>query len=521
MASSKTDKVQALFEHHARKAQKKPVDLTDHDKADILVNAMQPHQRALHDSLSDHDAVIAPRQTGKSWGVLLLVFSRCLRKAESQWVIVGPTLESLKRIYMSVYRMLNRKFELGIRFNKTERTFHFTNGSVIHFIGADKDGEIDKVRGGAFDGVVVDESQFFPLADFDYMLEDVLEACVAARRGRLIIIGTPGSVLQGEFYLATCTPAQARPTDDGEPGPPSNYPAGSLPGEALWCKHSWSPEVNKAAPHIWARALKLKAKKGWSDTHPKWRREWLGQWVATDDVLVYRYSTWNSYRPEELPELPGGQTWRRVLGVDLGSTDGTAMVVWAYSPHSPNLYQLYSKKEVKTDLQSINVSFIVKWRNQLDELYGPFDQEVCDPGGLADIILETILDDHGIFWEKAEVRQKEDHIELFNDDLENRRIFLLRGSPLEVEMLGNRWLKDKKLNVVPPKGKRKEDPMTPNDICDAALYAFRACYHRRYISPIVQVTTMESLLLTQEKEAIQRKYRALAAHDEDRCLSLN
>jgi hypothetical protein len=516
------DLLPALLASQARKGQVRTTDATDIDKADALVNAMQPHQRALRDSTSDHDAVIAPRQTGKSWAVLMLAFECCLRTKEAQVVIVGPTLESLKRNYLTPFRLLNRKFELGIRFNKTERAFHCKNGSIVYFIGADKAGEVDKVRGGAFNLVIVDESQFFPLADFDYMLSEVLEYTISARRGRLIIIGTPGTLPQGEFYLATCTPPERRVTEDGVEGPLSNYLPGKPSEGALWCKHCWNPQANAAAPHIWEKALRVKAAKGWADDNPKWLREGLGLWVAVTDELVYRYKTHrNSYRHADLPELPGGQQWKHVLGVDLGSKDGTAMVVWAYSPHSPNLYERYSKREVKTDLQPINVSFIARWRNQLAEEFGPFEREVCDPGGLADIILETLLDDHGIFWEKAAVKQKEDHIALVNDDFDSCRLFLLRGSELEKDVLGNRWEKDKKTGKVPEVGKRKEDDKTPNDVADAGLYSFRWCYHRRYTSPQVVVMSAIERFIADEKAAIHAKYRQHALDSEDPCRNLN
>lgn len=524
----KADKTKAFLAERKRRrvASLAGPDASDSDKAALLVAAMQPHQRALYESTARHDAVLAPRQTGKSWGVLLLTFASCLFRRDSEWVIIGPTLKSLKRIYIPVFRVLNRKFELGIVFNKTDLTFHFTNGSVIHFIGADKEGEVDKVRGGAFDGIVVDESQFFPIADFDYMLEDVLEAAILARKGRLVIIGTPGSVLQGEFYLATSTPPELRPVpnDDGEgfnPGPPANYPHGEPEGDALWCKHCWSPMANQANPGIWAGALALKAKKGWHDTHPKWMREYLGKWVATNDILVYRYNPhYNSY-DGTLPDLPQGYTWRKVLGVDLGSTDGTAMVVWAFSPGSPNLYEVYSHKEVKTDLQAINVSFIARWRNRLAELHGPFDYEVCDPGGLADIVLETLSDDHGVWLEKAEVRQKEDHIELVNDDFDSRRVFLVRGSLLEHEMSTNRWLKDRRTNTIPPQGRRKEDPNTPNDVADAGLYAFRACSHRRYTTKKEDTRSLLQRMRDEEKAAILALVKSRQRVDEDPCLNLN
>jgi hypothetical protein len=197
------------------------------------------------------------------------------------------------------------------------------------------------------------------------------------------------------------------------------------------------------------------------------------------------------------------------------------MVVWAFSPASPNLYEVYSHKERKTDTQTVNVSFIARWRNALADEYGPFDYEVCDPGGLANITLDSLSDDHGIWFSKAEVREKEDHLELFNDDLDLRRVFLVSGSELEHEVMTNRWLKDKRTGFVPPVGRRKEDPTTPNDISDAALYAFRACSHHRYTAPAVanQLTEIQRIL-AEEKASIVALVKARNAV-EDPCSILN
>lgn len=514
--------VQALLERQAKRREREPEDTAASVARDNIVSAMMPHQRALYFSVSKRDAVIAPRQTGKSWSVLLLIFAYCVARPGQRWVLIGPTLESLDRIYMEAFGKINTTFGLNIKFNHSSHKFVFPNGSNVVFMGASQDGAADKLRGGTYDGVVVDEAQYYPLGEFDYLLQDVIERALDVKKGRLIIVGTPGEVLQGEFYIATCSPAVSLAE-----GVMSNYFIGSgKEGDGLWCKHVWTPQSNIAEPHLWEAALATKKKRGWTDSTPKWRREYLGEWVPTHDVLVYTLKSYmaasggNLYT--ELPELGQNQEpWRYVLGVDLGSKDGTAMVVWAYSKDHPNMYEVYSHKEYRTEEQRITAGFLARWRKQLLDQFGSFEEEVCDPGGLADLMLGTLSDEHGVHWEPAEVRKKEDHIQLFNDDLEERRLFLRAGGELAIEMASNRWLKDRKTGFVLPVGQRKEDPRTPNDLCDAALYAFRWCYHRFFRPKATVTVSALQAVYNSEREAYYNRITERIRDLEDPCRILN
>jgi hypothetical protein len=115
----------------------------------------------------------------------------------------------------------------------------------------------------------------------------------------------------------------------------------------------------------------------------------------------------------------------------------------------------------------------VGWYHEIEDTYGPFQAQVADHAN-ATMVLDTLAEEHSIFLETAEKREKNDHIALFNLDLDRKLIRTLPESPLTVELLGNKWDERKLAN-----GKREEDRNTPNDTCDAALYAFRWAAHRR------------------------------------------
>lgn len=469
-------------------------------KIDAILGFMRAHQRCVEEDLSPLVAVLSARQQGKSTGALLLAALRCLQKPGAQWVIIGLTRGSIQRIYWDALRSLNEAFELGLRFQEQRLVVGFPNGSKIHFFGADKLDEVEKLRGSRFHGAIIDECKSFPHLTLKLLIEDILGACLKGQAGQLYLIGTPGDVLAGEFYLATSEPfllEKARRWSNlpyGEVTRPATMAGRALPDElrGVWSFHLWGPQTNdvvftneRTGEHftMWQAFEKERELRGWSEDHPTWRREYLGQWVPGDGRLVYRYrSHIHDYEEGVGPwGIPvEGSGWRTVAGLDFGTKDGTSIVVWAWHPHIADLYEVYSEKRKPEDFGIADlrmpVGLIAQWFKAVEKEYGPFDTAVGDPAGLATMVLDTLASEHGVYIEAAEKKEKLDHIELFNDDLDAApaRIHFRRGGELAEEMLGNKWL-EKTLGTP----KRKEDPSTPNDLCDAALYAFRWCLHRQ------------------------------------------
>lgn len=490
-----TDLLNALFAN-LRTAKAKSADSSSADKIRGIDAFMRRHQRAVSEDKSMLIAILSARQQGKSTWATLHAARECERRPRSEWVIIGLTRASVERIYWEPLRGLSEAFGLGIKMNQQRLIATFPNGSKIYFFGADKIDEIEKLRGSRFHGAIIDECKSYPQATLKILIEDILGACLKGQAGRLYLIGTPGDVLAGEFYLATAE----QPVLLEKQKRWSNLPFGEesrvadIKGEAvectgIWSVHRWGPETNDVTFHdektgrhftMWEAFLEEKQRRGWDDDHPTWRREYLGEWVPGEGRVVYRYrSHIHDYDPEPISadnpwglpvKTPG---WRTCLGVDPGTKDGTAMVVWAWHPHEKGLWELYSEKRQPEGELRMPVSAIARWYKDLDAEYGPFDMAVMDPAGLATMVADTLAADHGIYLEPAEKKQKLDHIELLNDDFDAGLIHIRRGSELSDELMTNKWL-EKSLGTE----RRVEDPATPNDLCDAALYAFRWCLHK-------------------------------------------
>jgi hypothetical protein len=522
----KTNLLDALFADVQRTAAARRKTDTLHQKASALRGMLMGVQVDLEADRSRFIAVRAARRTGKSTGVMFIVTIRCLEQVESEWVVIGLTRASVKRIYWGPLQKLNDAFELGIKFQHQEMIAKFPNGSKVYFVGADSAGEVEKLRGGQYNGVIIDECKSYAPLLFVELIDDVLTPALLDRNGQMYIIGTPGDVLEGPFYLAT---AEMPIVIEGEDGSKrlSNAPYGSLPElPFLWSLHAWSLKDNTTKfrdprtgreETLWDRALAMKQDRGLGDQNAFWRREFLGHWVANVAKKVYRYHSWqHDYTPLAdtrwgLPAAIADSPLHTVMGWDFGSKDGTAIVIWAWSETSRGLWEIYSERRISTKENPLNVSALARWYHELDAEYGPFEGFPADPAGLATMVMETLATEHGVILEPAEKKQKNDFIELFNTDLDANLIHIRKGSELSEELIADRWLA-KTIGT----DKRKEDPEVPNDVADAGLYAFRWARHRQFrpVDQTPQMFSREWWAQAAKAELAAAEARARAAHEE-------
>lgn len=470
----------------------------DQAKADFIAASRTPAQARASSDKSRRKAIRAPRRTGKSWYVLSEATENCLRKPWSIWVIVGLSRPSVQQIFWGLFKQISKQLELHVSFLETQLIAKFPNGSQILFRGAESRSEIEKLRGGQYDGVIVDECKSFAPAVFVELVQDVIEPALGDRRGKLILIGTPGDQLTGPFYEATCEPPIPFKGADGVTRHSNKLYGSEDQTPYIWSLHAWTLRDNTECPWLWEEANKLKLVRGWSDDHPSWRREYLGHWVAAKDKFVYRYQP---SRHDYDGELPEGFQPVYVLGLDVGWKDADAICVWAYSRHDYHVYQVYGEKRPKQ-----NITNLARWLHQVADMF-PIDHMVYDPAGGGAKIIAELAEIHSLYFDApADKKDKNAYIELFNTELDAGRIHILRGNPLGDELLENRWL-EKSLGTP----KRTEDPKTPNDLCDAALYAWRVCDHRRPVPPDRKVLVEQSREWWNEQKRISYE-KALAQH---------
>lgn len=414
-------------------------------------------------------------------------------------LVISLTLKSTRDNYWSsapggIFAQ-NERYGLGLRFHHTDLSWLHENGSRGRLAGAETLGDIERIRGALAeaDVAIVDECKSFSPELLNQLIRDVLLPGLMTRDGILVLGGTPGSIPVGTFYEATWPAAR---TNDNLPTciPVDDYNAPAYrelsdgQKEALWRLHTWNIQDNTGTERTrrqWDRALLDKARAGWSDDHPAWRREYLGEWVTDATDLVYAYAgarasgTQVNWHPEKSKQNPSGLPldlgpWRFVLGIDLGYVDDSAFVLCAYSEQTKELRHVYDYKSPGMTMDDFfdEVFSVI-------EKYGRPDAIVADTaGGGSKMLVETLNQRYGLGIEPAKKTEKQDHIELVNSDFLAGRIKIIPGSDLAHELEGLQWdlSRDSKL-VLARTGRLREDPQCPNHLCDALLYLYRYSYH--------------------------------------------
>lgn len=367
-----------------------------------------------------------------------------------------------------------------IQLRQQELTLKFSNGSEVELFGADDERSINKKRGGAKHVFWIDEAQDF--LHLERFYKAVVSAALADFEGECWVSGTPGKDCAGFFWDIS--------RDDGEP---------TLPG---WEVHEFAAVDNPyfgATPaerdaHTAEAALKLN---GWSPDDPDFLREWRARWVKSDANYVYAAHALAEYQlcyavprldangfPDlkaALLDLPGMRDGRPrpyflAMGVDLGTRDDFAFVVWAWSLQDPVLYELASWKRPGLDYDEM-FAFVKAVRDQAYVAY-----VAADSGGGGHSAVKG--------WSKQflsrynqpilEVQKspgyKEIAIKAMNGDIRQGKLRIRKGSPLHAEWLIHRWAKQRSTS-----GLLVEDEKTPNHASDAGLYGHMEAFHHRHV----------------------------------------
>lgn len=435
-------------------------------------------------------AALCPRRAGKSHCAMSYALDTALRKRRAKVAFVTLTLKSARGIYWDEFRRKMEDYGIAFSAHKHDQLFTLaSNNSQIMLVGAESMSQIDKLRGQQFDLVVLDECKSFPEIVLNELIYDVIAPALLDRRGSLLMIGTPGSILQGPFFQATYPGAKnsktGRPYSRTYDAPESYWIENPEDSFWSWSRHEWTIEDN---PHLdsnvgkgemtaWELALDLKIKKGWDDNHPTWQREYLGRWVASEDTFVYTHANlcktapeivyWDPADNENPFGLPHAGPWYYILGLDMGFVDDFAMVIAAYSPFDNCLYHVYDFKEASQDIDQIAA--------HIDRAHGMVGSKgflaiVADEGGSGSKnIFETYRRRYGWNIQPAQKADKQGHISVFNSDSRCGRIKLIPMSDLDREMMALQWdTGDASLQLLARTGKLKEHPSMPNHLCFVA-----------------------------------------------------
>lgn len=382
-----------------------------------------------------------------------------------------------------------------------ELTIHFAGGGSLFLAGCDTAVEIDKLRSKAIYRVAVDECGALRESLLRYLDEDVLEPACMDYGGKRAYAGTPGHVPHGWWYELT----RLRKPGEHEPVRVQRWTA------------EQNPHIRGGARAYFAKVLK---RRGWHETHPKFVREYLGQWVIDVGELVFPLDRdrpgWNSAADLPTHTSEGAwldpARWRFAIGIDLGYVHASSFVVVAAHPGlAHDVFVCSSEKHVGWISQQIRDRL-----RALKVLY-PNAAVVADPGGYGKGIVEEIRRLWASYLEDAKKTDKPGQIRLVRDMVLAGQLKVLDRQPSMVVPASNDGQYDAANDALCEEcgamGWDPDDPSKPNPhaedhAIDAMLYAIRRLHHYVQEDAPAPKTTQQ---LHEEERA--RKFAELERHN--------
>lgn len=409
-----------------------------------------PHQKQ-HAFIADKAKIksaLTGRRAGKTQGIARWLYLGMLDMPGERSVFIAVSASKARQIlWDGCFGRMRRTH--GLPVTLTSRTgqlmVEHPNGSSIWLAGCNDKSELDKFRGERYRRVCIDEAQAYP-SFLKELVESALEPALSDLRGELAMTGTPPPSFAPDdyFYLAT---------------------TGQLPGVT---SHHWTVLDN---PHFFEPSNYLaekRARSGWNEEHPTYRREYLGQWVQDENAIIYPFGANNYWQPEEADDSPYGLPvgeYRYGLGVDLGFGEGsTAFCLCALRVGTGEVYVLscYTRSRLVPNAIAAHVQAV---RERLRVLTGGEQLAVVvDEGALGKGFAEQMRM-LGVYCEPAQKSEKRAYQEYV-------RGFILSGA-VKVDVANTRDLiaESRRLQFDPETG--LEDERYTRHCCDSLLYIVR------------------------------------------------
>lgn len=385
-------------------------------------------QKAVVDDESPMVACHNGRRSGKTTTAICAALKRFEIRRAARVAYFAPSEEQGEAIVWDDIRELNRVFDLGLTEHYSDRLWR-RGAARFELYSYYSRRQSEAARGQKFDLVIVDEAQLGQ-AWFGKFIDEAIMPTTLDYFGQIMLLGTPSEVAEGYFFRA-CHSLDW-----------SNKHSWNCTRNPFFSSGKWKGED----PLVEARRrFKL------TEDMPKYKREWLGQWVVDPEALVFRV-------PESAYKADGhNDYYAYVTGVDLGWNDRDAICVLGVSRDRSHVQEIHTEEKAG---QSNRALF-----DRIMALQVRYPGIVAvDAGGLGKKIVESFrLDAPQVMWRETEKQRKLEYIELLNADLADGRAFIRSDSILINEAKRMRWKKPGKV----------DDDAYHSDALDAYLYGWR------------------------------------------------
>ena len=278
-------------------------------------------KNVFNDYISKKIAVMCSRRAGKTEGNSDFIL-KIAAIPNSPILYINLTFENaINQIFDLILREAER-VELNIsKSSKNNGFIQFSNGSSILLKGNKDKGEADKLQGGKYRLVIIDEAQ--SQCNMTYLIETIIEPMLTDFEDSVLILtGTPPR-RKGTYF--------EKVWNNNE-----------------WTKYHWTMKENPFIKNVDNKIQEVCAEKGVAPDSAFIKREYLGE-IAYDteaqvfkDYKVYKGAIPNDFIPTHI-----------YTGVDFGFADYNGIVTMAANVEQKRAYVIFERKFNKATVSMI------------------------------------------------------------------------------------------------------------------------------------------------------------------------
>ncbi|MHA1591190.1 MAG: terminase large subunit domain-containing protein [Candidatus Heimdallarchaeaceae archaeon] len=156
----------------------------------------QPHQKEWHDNPTRFLVAVCGRQIGKTTAAVNELIKRAWNNPNTRnWYVTNDYKQAKRNVWTEIKNWIPK--DTGAKFNESELSIIFPNGSRIELIGVEN---AESLRGAVVHFMILDEYADFPR----HIWPEILSKMMATTEGDVWFIGTPkgmGNDLHDKFFL--------------------------------------------------------------------------------------------------------------------------------------------------------------------------------------------------------------------------------------------------------------------------------------------------------------------------------
>lgn len=441
-------------------------------------------QLALLQDRSPWIHVMCARQSGKSWGCDGMLLENALSIPRSTNVLLGLKGTGVKlNNWVPIWKRLCDRY--GIPDDAHNETLMLTtlpNESRVMFAGTDDLTNVKKYLGNSLANSVfiVDESQDQGDGVFRYLLGQLLPPMLTST-SRIVLAGVLPDVAAGRFLELAA--------HDPESG------TGGGTGSTGYSHHEWGRAANSHTPEAMTFLRDYMQKHGLTEDDPQIQRDWYMRRVWDPGATAYRYKRPAIYQAPTIQEF-------HAVGIDPGTRDRMAVVVWGWSARSRDVFQVAEYVWPRNSGKGWKdlAEKLAEFRQQFHPSWWFYD------AGSSQMTIDTFGRDYGIpVIQAAKKVDLPGQVARFADLLGQGRCHIIPGSQLEEDLLKSRWDPDARA-----KGQYRWSSQWHPDVADAARYGLQG-YFDMYQAPEPTLSPIEQAKV--DEQARIREAMAFAHQD--------